>query len=344
MLNRLEAETLNVIDLGQGMIGSRPVRVAKLVSDFSDTGKECHTRARIEFQRRFLGSTSDTLLPECGPVVINERQLVATLLDLRIARGGHLMQVQRTQAQAALRTRYIAFFKQFKRQEREKSDSPPEKEEQEEEGDSDDKATVAAKKAKRDELAAGDLESGMFYGFAGSAEGFDFSLGSSDSDSEPEKSEEDFAREDAVAAEKEFKRVFPNWFGLVVDWKGEFPEANLKDVDLLHDLIDIDLGRFYHKLITKVDPDRSRFGFLPLMAGCCDGQIGALNAESFAERVISGSNLVMTNGNTLLGDKMLEMLVVLRMNREFMEFMRREYAEEIAKTQPFKMTVITEEE
>ena len=63
----------------------------------------------------------------------------------------------------------------------------------------------------------------------------------------------------------------------------------------------------YDKIITKVDPDRSRVG--------CDGQIGALNAESFAERVISGSNLVMTNSNALLGEKMLEMLVVLRMNR-----------------------------
>ena len=338
VLNCLEAETLNVIDLDQGMIGSRPVRVTKRVSDFSDTGKECLTRARIEFQRRFLGSTSDTLLPECGPVVINERQLVATLLDLRTARGGHLTPVQRAQAQAALRTRYIAFFKQFKRQEREKSDSPPKEEEQEEEGDSDDEATVAAKKAKRDEVAAVDLVSGMVYASAGAAEGFDLS------------SEEDFAREDALAAEKEFKRVFSNWFGLVVDWKGEFPEANLKDVDLLHDLMDIDLGRFYHKLITKADPDRSRFGFFPLMAGCCDGQIGALNAESFAERVISGANLVMTNGSTLLGDKRLEKLVVLRMNREFMEFMefmRREYAEEIAKTQPFqplKMTEIAEEE
>ena len=41
----------------------------------------------------------------------------------------------------------------------------------------------------------------------------------------------------------------------------------------------------------------------------------------------------MTNGNTLLGDQMLEMLLVLRMNREFMEFMRREYAEEMMKTQ-----------
>ena len=118
----------------------------------------------------------------------------------------------------------------------------------------------------------------------------------------------------------------------------------LEGVDLLDDLIDLDIGRLYEKIITVVDPDRQKYGFLPLMAGCCDGQIGALNAESFAERVISGANLVMTNGNTLLGDQMLEMLVVLRMNREFMEFMRREYAEEMKMTAPFNMTVTDEGE
>ena len=52
----------------------------------------------------------------------------------------------------------------------------------------------------------------------------------------------------------------------------------------------------------------------------------------------------MTNGNTLLGDQMLEMLVVLRMNREFMEFMRKDYAEEMMMMQPFNMTVIEEGE
>ena len=41
---------------------------------------------------------------------------------------------------------------------------------------------------------------------------------------------------------------------------------------------------------------------------------------------------------------MLEMLVVLRMNREFMEPMRRGYAEEVVKTQPFSMAVIEEGE
>jgi hypothetical protein len=78
------------------------------------------------------------------------------------------------------------------------------------------------------------------------------------------------------------------------------------------------------------------------MASCSDGQIGALNAESFAERVISGANLVMTDGNTLFDDKVLEMLVVLRMNRKFMLFMREHYFSEIKKEQPFNMTLAEE--
>ena len=102
VLNRPEADTLSVIDLDQAMAGPRPLRVLKRVSDFSDTGKEC---ARIEFRSRFLGKTSETLLSECGPVVINERKLVATPLDPRTARGGHPTEGQRTQAQAALKAR-----------------------------------------------------------------------------------------------------------------------------------------------------------------------------------------------------------------------------------------------
>ena len=35
---------------------------------------------------------------------------------------------------------------------------------------------------------------------------------------------------------------------------------------------------------------------------------------------------VLTEGNTLLGDRELEMLVILRMNRDFMEFMRKHYS------------------
>ena len=41
---------------------------------------------------------------------------------------------------------------------------------------------------------------------------------------------------------------------------------------------------------------------------------------------------------------MPEILVVLRMNREVMDFMQGEYAEETSKTEPLKMTAIAEEE
>jgi len=208
-------------------------------------------------------------------------------------------------------------------------------------------AALPPKKAKTDGAAASALTSGMHYAGTDAADDFDFADEESNSDSEPGKSEEDFVREDTAAAEKEFRRVFPAWYKYDVDWKGLFPGAKLEgdngSFDLLGDLIDLDMGRLYERIITTVDQSRAMLGFLPDMAGCSDGQIDALNAESFAERAISGANLVMTDGNTLLGDKELEMLVVLRMNRELMEFMRREYADEIKLTQPYNMTVVEDE-
>ena len=67
---------------------------------------------------------------------------------------------------------------------------------------------------------------------------------------------------------------------------------------------------------------------------------GALNAESFCERVLSCANDVLTEGNTLLGDAELEMLVVLRMNRNFMRFMRKHYSYML--NEQFGQTVIRE--
>ena len=86
----------------------------------------------------------------------------------------------------------------------------------------------------------------------------------------------------------------------------------------------LDMGTLYNEIIIE-DATRKKHGTIPLLAGCSDAQIGALKAESFAERIISGANLVMGKGNTLLSDKYLEMLVVLRMNRKFMEDMREHH-------------------
>ena len=50
---------------------------------------------------------------------------------------------------------------------------------------------------------------------------------------------------------------------------------------------------------------------------------------------------MLTEGNTILSDEELEMLVVLRMNREFMQYMRKHHNELTA--DHFKRTVVDEE-
>ena len=66
----------------------------------------------------------------------------------------------------------------------------------------------------------------------------------------------------------------------------------------------------------------AEYGLIPRMAVASMYTIAALNAESFVERVISAANMVMDEGSTALSDEELEMLVILRINRKFMEFMR----------------------
>ena len=76
---------------------------------------------------------------------------------------------------------------------------------------------------------------------------------------------------------------------------------------------------------TKANPPHP-YGYLPNMALGSKGTIGGLLASSFCERINSAANLVVTNGNSLLGTDEINMLVTLRMNRDFMQFMKRLYA------------------
>jgi len=95
----------------------------------------------------------------------------------------------------------------------------------------------------------------------------------------------------------------------------------------------LDIGPMYKELsISKL------VGLLPIMAGCSVGQLGALNAESLCERVLSFANNIVRTDNTLLDDVEVEMLVVLRMNRAFMEFMRLNYSDTIR--EQFGMTIV----
>ena len=58
------------------------------------------------------------------------------------------------------------------------------------------------------------------------------------------------------------------------------------------------------------------------------GSIGGFLAASFCERINSCANHVLTDGNSLLSPDEINMLVTLRMNRNYMQFMRENHAKD----------------
>ena len=60
-------------------------------------------------------------------------------------------------------------------------------------------------------------------------------------------------------------------------------------------LMPLDIGPLYSK-ITDTDKERRVYGLIPLMASSSFGQIGALNAESFCERVLRCAGHVLADG------------------------------------------------
>jgi hypothetical protein len=171
----------------------------------------------------------------------------------------------------------------------------------------------------------------------------------------PPKSREALLEEKEVEGERCFKNLVGaamniNWAPLIAGLAFKDPEHHscVQDpdepdpdtLDVVDDLMKVNVSKAYSDL-QKADPLQTKFGWLLLMATCSKGNIGAMNAESYAERVISQANLVMTNGNTLLSDEELEWLVVLRMNRDFMDYMRSHFKHLVMNQ--FKMTVVSEE-
>ena len=55
------------------------------------------------------------------------------------------------------------------------------------------------------------------------------------------------------------------------------------------------------------------------------GTLGVLNAESFCECVLSCVKLVVSDLHVRLKSEEIHMFVMLRMNHEFMEYMRASY-------------------
>ena len=107
----------------------------------------------------------------------------------------------------------------------------------------------------------------------------------------------------------------------------------------------MDVGKII-RAIMKEDPTQEHYGYLPVMATASKASIGALLASSFCERINSAANIILHDGNLSLSEREINKLVVLRVNRRFMEYMRKTYSH--VTQQELKMCkagpVITEEE
>ena len=97
--------------------------------------------------------------------------------------------------------------------------------------------------------------------------------------------------------------------------------------DLMTDLLDTNMFKVYSDMLRsetlRIQQRKpAKFGYLPMMVVAV---LGDLNAESFCECVLSCVKLVVSDLHVSLKADEIRMLVMLRMNHEFMEYMRASY-------------------
>lgn len=306
---------VSVIDPSRVTKDSKLERINKRRDELTSVGRTCLERAIIEGERRFCGSDAETITDK--QVIVSDRELLATLVDVRTKGAAHLSPEQRRTAKAKLVELHQEFAAQRDAKAAEAAAEAARGATEAERARNDRPAAAAATSPPctppRDEHALMYAESAWTPPDA--------------SNSAPARAEESRASEERLREKRLEEATFAvnNWLKSDIDLVKEFPAAKLpQQPRLIHDLIDLPLGEFYLKLREKGTP-HPQYGYIPLMASSSSAQLGSLMAESFCERMLSCANLVMTEGNTLLGDAELEKLVILKMNANFMTYMRQNY-------------------
>lgn len=312
-LKKLKADTLEVIDIEKVGASPKLARSQTAITNLSTSGNTARIRAILEGERRWCGNTTETV--SGAPILMGRHELLAMLLDKRTLGCAHVTSEQRAAAVHVFEEEYVKFAKMAHDHEK----LMVEKRREARVEDAEAELEVKPEPASQSSLAGGDAYENTKW-------------------SDDEDEDEDMCREVDIeqAALDEAKRALKAWKKFNVDWEEMYPalkkrrEADGRDkeaLDLTEDLMRLDVGKLYNEVMRQ-DQGRRTYGFIPLMASCSVGQLGALSAESYCERVISCANNVMNKGNTLLNDVELEQLVVLRMNCEFMQYMRKHYGAE----------------
>ena len=92
--------------------------------------------------------------------------------------------------------------------------------------------------------------------------------------------------------------------------------------DPFEELIHIDMSVLMKTIERHNQEKNNIFGYLPMMCRLSPCQLGALNAQSFVERMNSCAKLIVGEKRTGLKHELIDKLVILRMNLKFMIYCR----------------------
>ena len=317
--NLLRSDAVNVIDVDSWGSTARAPRKVVDVNAFSPAGRECRRRAILEHERRFFGHKGEDTMDSEGLTAnlkLTKRELATLVLDKRTACNRKILPSKETWRLAtdALEEFYVDFYMKRKAFERSK-DQP--------DGDTEETEPVQSPQV-----------SGNTMNVFSDDEDAESVISSED---DPENNRGITSTEqlniDKNEATLEFKKVIRKWGAYVPDWKQLFPEQAFShyegengnvicDPDPFTELMQIDMGVLMRRMEQHNSDNRNMFGFLPLMTRLSPCQLGALNAQSFVERMNSCGKLLVGEKRTRMKHDMIDKLVVLRMNRTFMEYCR----------------------
>jgi hypothetical protein len=267
-----------VLDHNQVSITNPTPYVSKNFIAFSQLGQECWRRAADELEHRHS--------MEGGSV--HEQDLANGLLDLRTKNSHHMSASEFSDAKVTLQQEYLDYNQQFN------------------------EYMIAANKSLNPDAAVPQAQPSVSIPVEPnpSEPPFMFCIGVN-----PHTKPTETQPQHPLDMQREsFQKYLRAWLALDIDWLSEFPElqklnkAN-NELDVLSDLLPLNMSALYLKLL-----DTGLYGQIPRMG---IQRLGSDLASGYVERVNSAASQVMPEGYTLLGELPLEMLTLLRINKDF---------------------------
>ena len=303
--DKLCSDSVRLVDHDTWGLSTKTPRIPISVQSFTVFGKNVLQRATLEMERRCMGNTHDLrtfveLGKSKGIIRLTDREKAVVFLDMRVMGEEALMGTQGWKVSWKQTQKYcVKFYVQCKSYQRKKKEQEDQKKKKQQE------ELLATQSLVPDVARAGTAPVESTEGATNRKRKIlvmDFGSDSSNDEDDDDValvsgiSEQQQILLDTVAATNEFKIVSRAWmkYARQVPWKALYSDLP-NEPDLVEDLMKIDLKNLMDKLeeVNASDSNQNCFGYLPLMASCSKCQLGALNSQSFAERINSVANLIV---------------------------------------------------